>query len=252
MAPNSAGDSELVLDKVHGDDRRRAHEGRTLNRVQADASATENPNTLSWPDARSVDDAADAGRDRAADQGRHVQRNSLRHRNCRPLGHHRVGRVGRGTVVVHRRSVEPAKPGAAVRHDSRARLVEADHRSAGVTPPAVTAARRPRQHHMVSDHGPTSWSHRIDHAGALVAQHHRFGSAGVCAVEGAEATVANAAGGHSDPQLTLPGLLELERFHDHGLAHPAVYRHLDPHGLPRSLTTFGTGAPRRCPRRPNR
>jgi hypothetical protein len=216
--PELQGPLELLLHHVHGDDPRRAHEARRLDRVEADAAAAEHGHAGPRGHLGLVDDRPGAGEDAAAHERDHVQRGVLTDGNDARLRQDRSRGVPADLqVLVEALAVLPETERAVV-HERTGLVAERAKRRGPVDTVAALAARRDvARAHVVADlHGLDQRADLLHDSGRLVTEDHGQ-RVGRVAGHQVIVAVADAVGGPTDLHLVRSGLQQLDLLDDQRL-----------------------------------
>jgi hypothetical protein len=214
--PALAGERQLARVAVDGDDPARPRQPRAGHDLQADAPAADHAHRLALAHPGRVAHRAHPGDDAAADQGGLPQRQggADRHRAGR-RDDAALGEAGHGQEVLDRRAVGTVQPRGAVHQRARQRPV--GRRLAQMGPPGgAHAALAAGGHEAEGD--PIAGAdvghalpHRLDDAGALVAEHGRPAAVAEVALGQVQIGVAHARRGHPHEHLVVAGRVEQQR-----------------------------------------
>lgn len=209
-----AGEAELVVRQIDGDDLARAGGDGAENRGQADTAEADHRGGLAELEIGGVDDGADAGEHGASEEGRfHQGKFGVDLDHGMPRNHGVIGETGDAEMMIDRHTVAMQ---AAFAGEQRAGAVGgstwfAEGGAALGAGHAVAAARHEHHHHVVArlevGHIGADFLHN---ARGFMAERHRHRARAV-AVDDGEIGVAQASGGDADQHFGASRRIEIER-----------------------------------------
>ena len=211
--PERAGEGELFVREIDGDDLASAGELCAEDRAQADAAEADHRDRCAGLDPGRVDDRADAGQHRAAEQSRKLERQIGIDLDAGFARDHRVVGEGRDAEMMIDRLAAEGQPLRAAEERAGAigpRAGFAERRTSGGARAAAAAARHEDEHHMIADRKiANALAQRLDDPCRLMAERHRHW-ARPRAVDDGEVRMTETGGFDANQNLAAAGRREIE------------------------------------------